>query len=188
MKQRRACRFVFTLAVAISFLPSTVSADSPGTRSRVIRRSRSSICPEVLRTAGAAGGEAQNFRQALEMYEKGRLLGQQDRAIQRRHAVFQRRGRGSGGQGTRVAWLGIAAQTHVPYVDRRSAKHMPASVPSSALPAICGSSSRSTMTTRSRSIVRAKVQCSVHARQGPDQQAARVHGGHVWRLQWWRRR
>ena len=65
-------------------------------------RPRSNTCPEnTYEQRALEAVKAQEFPRGARDVPEGRLLGQQDRAIRRRHAVHQRRRRRCGGQGAR---------------------------------------------------------------------------------------
>jgi len=119
MREHRAYQFVFTLAVAISLLPSAVSADSPDYSFASDPSITINYLPgKYYEQRAQQAVKANNFREALEMYEKasywGNKIAQYDVGM-----LYLNGAEGVSADKVRgVAWLGIAAQTHAPYVDK----------------------------------------------------------------------
>jgi len=118
MKQCRVHRFVLTLAVAISFLPSAVGADSADNSFANDPSITIKYLPgKYYEQQAQQAVSRENFREALEMYEKagywGNKIAQYDVGM-----LYLNGAEGVPVDKIRgIAWLGIAAHTHTSYVD-----------------------------------------------------------------------
>jgi hypothetical protein len=119
MKQRRACRWVFIPWIALSFLPSAVNADSPENSFASDPSITIKYLPgKYFEQKALQAVKREDFRQALDMYEKagywGNKIAQYDVGM-----LYLNGAQGIPADKVRAdAWLGIAAQTHAPYVDK----------------------------------------------------------------------
>lgn len=119
MIQRRVRRFVVALVVAICTLPSSVWPESPdysfaSDPTITIKYLPGKYYEQEAQTAV----KRKDFRAALEMYEKAGYWG--NKVAQYNVGMLYING-AEGVPADRIrgtAWLGIAAQTHVPYVDK----------------------------------------------------------------------
>jgi hypothetical protein len=118
MEQRQACRLVFTVAVALSFLPAAARGDSPDSSFANDPSITIKYLPgKYYEQQALQAVKSKDFREALEMYEKagywGNKIAQYDVGM-----LYLNGADGVPADKIRgTAWLGIAAQTHAPYVD-----------------------------------------------------------------------
>jgi hypothetical protein len=110
---------VFTIAVALSVLPATVRAEPPDNSFVSDPSITIKYLPgKYFEQQAQLAVKRKDFRAALQMYEKagywGNKIAQYDVGM-----LFLNGADGVAADKVRaVAWLGIAAQTHVPYVDK----------------------------------------------------------------------